>query len=395
MHRSKFLISAPFLVLAACGAPASSPADAPVDTRIKIDPNCLQSDALEGDCQTRQTGLSLVDLQTVGSHNSYKISIPEIELGIIALTSEEAARSLDYGHLPLIEQMDLGMRQLELDVARDPDGGLYANPLLPRMAEGQSGAVPFDADGLDAPGYKVLHTQDIDPRTHCKTFISCLQQIDAWSLANPDHVPMLILVNLKSGDLDIPGTVVAPEFTEAAFDDLDGGLKSVLEPERYITPDDVRGDHETLRGAVLSGAWPSLEDARGKLIFALDAGPVNVGLYLRDNASLQTHPMFVNSISETADHAAYFTMNDPVRAQQTIRARVAQGFLVRTRSDAGTEEARSNDTNRREAAFTSGAHYISTDYYLPRYEWSEYKVELPGIVRCNPVRYPGCAATLP
>jgi len=395
MRRSSLMFSAPFLVLAACSVPASNPAEAPVETHIKIDPNCLQSNALEGDCQTTKTGLSLVDLQAVGSHNSYKISIPEIELGFIALTSEEAARSLDYGHLPLAEQLNLGMRQLELDVARDPDGGLYANPLLPRMAEGQPGAVPFDADGLDAPGYKVLHSQDIDPRTHCKTFISCLQQIDAWSLANPDHVPLLILVNLKSGGLDIPGTVEAPDFTEAAFDRLDAELKSVLGPERYITPDAVRGDHETLRDAVMSGAWPSLKDARGKLIFALDTGPGNVELYMRGQGSLQTHPMFVNSISETADHAAYFTMNDPVRAQEAIRARVAQGFLVRTRSDAGTEEARSGDTTRREAAFTSGAQYISTDYYVPRYEWSEYKVELPGIAKCNPVRYPVCAATPP
>ena len=41
------------------------------------------------------------------------------------------------------------------------------------------------------------------------------------------------------------------------------------------------------------------------------------------------------------------------------------GYLVRTRSDANTTEARENDYSRFEAALESGAQIISTDYYLP------------------------------
>jgi hypothetical protein len=58
-------------------------------------------------------------------------------------------------------------------------------------------------------------------------------------------------------------------------------------------------------------------------------------------------------------------MNDPVKDFEKIQQLVNQGYLVRTRADAGTEEARTNDYNRFEKAKASGAQIITTDYYLP------------------------------
>ena len=50
--------------------------------------------------------------------------------------SEDAARSLDYAHVALARQFsDRGIRKIELDVFADPNGGLYARPLGPRIAE--------------------------------------------------------------------------------------------------------------------------------------------------------------------------------------------------------------------------------------------------------------------
>lgn len=344
--------------------------------------------ALEGPCAVSSDALSLVDVQAVGSHNSYKIAIPAAELELIAQTSPEAARSLDYSHIPLPDQLDLGMRQLEIDVFHDPEGGRYANPGLAMLTAGKPGSAPYDKAGMDAPGFKVLHTQDIDPRSHCPTLIDCLETIDKWSLAHPDHIPLLLMLNLKTGSLGIPGTVDALDFDAAAFDAMDAEIRSVFGPDRMITPDDVRGEAPTLREAVLAGGWPSLDASRGKVVFVLDTGSENVTTYMRGNTSLEGLPIFVNSLSPDDDHAAYFTMNNPVRDGEEIARRVAAGFLVRTRADAGTEEARNNDISRREAAFASGAQYISTDYYQPRTEWSDYSVATPGgaAARCNPVR---------
>ncbi|MFT8475606.1 MAG: Ca2+-dependent phosphoinositide-specific phospholipase C, partial [Acetobacter orientalis] len=83
-------------------------------------------------------------------------------------------------------------------------------------------------------------------------------------------------------------------------------------------------------------------------------------------------------------------------ALHQIQDLVKQGYLVRTRSDANTVEARQNDTARRDVAFQSGAQIISTDY--PSFEpapWHNFTVAFPGgvIARCNPVTAPAtCTA---
>jgi Phosphoinositide phospholipase C, Ca2+-dependent len=76
---------------------------------------------------------------------------------------------------------------------------------------------------------------------------------------------------------------------------------------------------------------------------------------------------------------------------EAIAALVRKGYLVRTRTDENTKEARSNDTARREVALASGAQLLSTDY--PSAEpssWTGYSVSLPdgAVARCNPVNAP-------
>ena len=77
-----------------------------------------------------EDGLKLNDLQSVGSHNSYKLAIPEAELAMIAEVNPRAAMTLDYSHIELSKQLDLGLRQIELDILYDPEGGRYSDPLL-------------------------------------------------------------------------------------------------------------------------------------------------------------------------------------------------------------------------------------------------------------------------
>jgi Phosphoinositide phospholipase C, Ca2+-dependent len=329
-------------------------------------------------------------IQAVGTHNSYKVVIPPVELALIRSFSPAAADGLDYSHQPLEAQLNMGMRQLELDVLYDPRGGRYARPALARMTRGKPGAVPYDASGMNRPGYKVLHAQDVDFRSHCLTFILCLQQIDAWSKAHPDHVPILILINAKDGPSSVPLGTKALDYDAPAFVALDNEIRSVLGPQRLITPDQVRGTAPSLREGVLAGGWPMLAQSRGKIMFALDEPPAKVAIYMRGQTSLEGLVMFVNSISQDAPHAAYFTINHPVRQFDRILATVQRGFLVRTRADSEIAEAKANDPARLNAALASGAHYISTDYPSPRADFGPYQARLPGNVaaRTNPVSAP-------
>ena len=84
-------------------------------------------------------------------------------------------------------------------------------------------------------------------------------------------------------------------------------------------------------------------------------------------------------------------VNDPFDGW--IRDLVEAGYLVRTRADTDTEEARSGDTARRDAALASGAQFVSTDFPEPSLNpgFTDYFVEIPdgSPARCNPVRIVG------
>src|SRR5690606_30014613 len=119
------------------------------------------------------------------------------------------------------------------------------------------------------------------------------------------------------------------------------------------------------------------------------ARDVDVG----DAASLEGRLLFSSS-EEGRPDAAFLRIDDPITEADRIRAAVEAGYLVRTRTDVPGVDAVTGDTTRRDAAFESGAHYLSTDYYVAD-ESLGYTlvVDLPGEgpARCNPVNAPeGC-----
>ncbi len=359
---------------------------------LAIAPTCdLERPSGAPDC-TREAvdALPMNRLQVVGTHNSYKQPISGPEMARLALAAKATAQSLDYSHPGLAEQLDGGARQLELDLLHDPEGGRYADPLGRRLAR-MTGAdlPPWDPAPMARPGMKVLHVQDIDYRSGCALFTDCLKAAADWSAAHPDHLPILILINLKEEPLSFPGTVKPLMFDAAAMDAIDAEIRSVFPEERLITPDQVQGAFPTLRDAARAGAWPTLGVARGRVMFALDAPPDQVARYRGDRAVLEGRVMFVN-IDEASPAAGYITLNDPVGEAARIRAALAAGLIVRTRADADTAEARTGDTSRREAALASGAQYVSTDYRKPDPRFTAYNVGLPGGVvgRIGPVGPP-------
>lgn len=323
-------------------------------------------------------------IQVVGTHNSYKEAIAPKEMEMLRKANAKAATELDYSHKPLIEQLNDGARQLELDFVYDPQGGRYATPLFRKL---NPDTTPYDLTPMARPGMKVIHVPDVDYRSVCPLFVDCLKEIRAWSRAHPDHVPILIIMNLKQDQLKVPGAVPLLPFDAAAMDAVDAEIRSVFKDSELITPDRVQGRHATLREAVTAGGWPRLKAARGKIMFALDESPEVVAVYRGGRRSLEGRVCFINT-DEASPAAAYLTLNEPVELQARIRAAVKAGFIVRTRADADTLEARRNDRTRQSAAFASGAQYVSTDYMQPDTRLGPYEAHLPGggIARLSPAR---------
>lgn len=334
--------------------------------------------------------LRLNQIQVIGSHNSYKQAIDPSLFGLFSKDRPEVARTLDYHHPPLTEQLDLGLRALELDVFYDPEGGRYSHPAgIDRVRDaGLPLGPPFDPEGLmSAPGFKVLHVQDLDFRSSCLTLRRCLGELKAWSEDHPGHLPVAVTMNAKDQVIERPGYSRPLPFDTAALDALDAEIVDAMGRDRLLAPDDVRGDRESLEAAVLEHGWPELEWARGRFLFVLDERGDKLEAYVSGHPGLRGRTLFVDA-DPGRPEAGFLILNDPVRDQERIRERVEQGYLVRTRADADTAEARTGDSSRRDAAFASGAQFVSTDYAWPNPDLGTgYQVAFPdgALARCNPV----------
>jgi len=341
----------------------------------------------------RDDTLRLNQIQVVGSHNSYHIQ-PRPELLQFLLKLDDMAQGFQYTHPPLNEQFETeGVRQIEIDVWADPEGGLFANRAgLRFIHEPIASGIPE----LSQPGFKVLHVQDIDFESNCWTFVECLQTVKSWSDAHPGHVPIMILIEAKDDRLPIAvsGAAVPIPIDTAQFDALDAEIRSVLPAEKVITPDEVRGTHATLEEAIKTDGWPTLGKSRGRVFFTLDNASKR-DAYIAGHPSLMGRILFTNAEPGDPD-AAFVELNDAVPDQDLIQQTVAAGYIVRTRADADTVEARANDTTTRDAAIRSGAQFVSTDYPVPDPQiGTPYQVTMPmGMpARCNPITAPpGCTS---
>ena len=372
--RATALLAMLLVVVAACSSDKTSDADKPTTTTTaSID-----------------TSVHLNEIQVLGTHNSYHKGVPDDVFNLLESFDQSLADSLDYKKVPLREQLEQqGARQIELDVFADPDGGLFADRHV-NTALGKP--IASGVPELDKPGFKVFHVQEIDFESTCITFVECLQQVKAWSDDTPDHLPVLIMVEAKDTPIADPvnlGFVTPHLIRGPEVDALDAEIRSVFSDGDLITPDDIRGSHTTLREAVTTDGWPTLAASRGKVFFALDNENEVRDAYMAGHANLEGRVLFT-SVDPSDPAAAFVKLNEPETDGAKIRELVKQGFVIRTRSDADTVQARTGDTTMREAALASGAQFISSDYLVADTRLSDYKVELLGgeVARCNPVNAP-------
>lgn len=368
--------------------------------------------------------LKINQIQVLGTHNSYaqpvdpklldhvsKIIDKSKNSMIGGMSEEQLAffkeyhpndinfkESLSYDHPSFEYQLDSGLRSLELDVYYDTTGNRYTNPAGYEYLKsvGVTDLAPHNKEGLSEPGFKVLHIADVDFRSKYPTFKKALQSIKNWSDSNPDHIPLFIMIEAKDSNWPIfENATEVLKYDEVAFGLLDQEILDNIGRDKIITPDDVRGNYATLKEAVLNHNWPKVSDSRGKIVFMLlpsTGGATQEGsAYVKNRPNLEKRIMFVQS-NPSDTYGAFLLLDNAIVRQEEIKDFVRKGYLVRTRSDIDTYEAKVNDLTRAKASFSSGAQVISTDYFTPVYNPynTPYFVELPDNlkqVRINPVNY--------
>ena len=323
-------------------------------------------------------GLKLNQIQIVGTAESYKLAPSDQMLSLIRMGGKKDAQALDFSQPPITAQLAAGARALSFDIVYDPNGGLFKNPAGASMADEL-----LDKDYVDAmsqPGFKVLHVPDVDFKSSCLMLKDCLAQVSAWSSAHPTHLPLIIVLHCTDTRTPMPGATTPMPVDAAAATALDAVIRASFGAGQLITPAQVQGASASLKEAVQTAGWPTLRAGLGKVIFVLNDDPQAAAIYAADAA----RPMFV-ATDEASPNAGFVAIDDPVKNAARIAADVRVGFIVLTRADADTVEARSNDIRRRDQAFATGAQIVLTDFLLPDKKIGAYQVTIadPRHARCD------------
>ncbi len=283
--------------------------------------------------------LRLSEIQMKGSHNSYHLRI------------DNGEEEWNYDAPPLPEQFGRdGVRAVELDV---------------HYMDGRFGV--FQLSGWE-------------DRSTCPWLEDCLAQLRTWSDAHPGHAPIIVYFETK----EATGTEEFYEHVES----FEQALIAAWPREKAYTPDDLMGgDFDDVVSAMKEKGWPRLGEVRGKVIMVLhDFGGAR-HRYTKFNG-LHGRRMFVSATSMDNSHAGFLALDYPVGNLETIGEYLAQGYMVRTRSDELPGHGGDNWVQLK-AALESGAQVVLTDYpendYIPG-----YSVEMPGgtPIRCNPITAP-------
>lgn len=324
--------------------------------------------------------IRLNDIRFIASHNSYKLKPDPKVLRFLGhfkkrLGNDLDPKRMDYGHVSLTEQFDrYEVRGIELDLYYDPKGGKYKKRRVNFFVPGRKQRIK-DSLMLE-PGFKMLHIADVDFETNYLTFKSALKEIKTWSDKNPNHTPLIINIEPKgdspgdhSGFLRFLGFKRAIPYDSLAYAELEKEISDILPKERILKPKDLRSNFSSVSERLDSLGWPKLNEVLGKVIFVID-GDRN-GIYKRT----QEEPILFLYDHPSDNSTAFVKRNDPFDKPNEIAA-LTEKYMVRTRTDVETIQARENDYRMFDAAIQSEAQIISTDYYRSDEALSSFVINL-------------------
>lgn len=323
--------------------------------------------------------IRLNDIRILASHNSYKRKPDERVIRFLQkfkkrLGEELNPERMDYGHVSLSEQFSkYNIRGIELDIYNDPRGGLFEKRRINFFIRGLK---QHSHDSLmRKPGFKLLHIADVDYESNYRTLSEAMQEISTWSKNNPAHVPIFINLELKdaapanySRFLRILGFKRAIPFDSVAYVQIDEEIKHHFASEQLYTPVILRDTFATTRERLNSHGWPRLNDVLGKVIFIFDGNGDAYQKYTHENLA------FVYGNPNDAE-TAFVIRNNPIGNEKEIST-LTNTYIVRTRTDVETLQARNDDYTMFNAAIQSKAQILSTDYYAPDLKIGRYVVSI-------------------
>lgn len=330
------------------GAEGSTQPASTTETTVAAETTAAPGTTTAADSTTDATippgdDLRLHHAQVKGTHNSYHLA-PALPFDA----------SHEYSHAPLPEQLQSqGVRAFELDVHRTVGGTL-----------------------------EVYHIVGIDAETTCDTLDLCLMEIKGWSDANPEHLPIVVWLELKD---DTGGQ---PLDTPEALALLDAAVTSVFPPAQLLTPDDVQGSFPTLRERLQAEGWPTLGELRGQVLVTILDTDAPAEVYTSGYTTLAGKPLFVRADSDQLALPWAAIAKLGIDETDAIAAAHAGNLVIAT-NVCGAAETDEACFAAREQAQDAGFHMLKDDFPAPvddREYWLDFPDGRPA--RCNPVTAP-------
>lgn len=272
------------------------------------------------------SSIRLNEIRMIASHNSYKTQGTALGKFFVGLgDSFQEAKALKYANPPLTDQLEKGIRSFELDVRYRRDS------------------------------FEAIHVPLVDNGSTAVKLELAFEEIALWSEHNPNHLPILMLLEFKD-DWMMLDPALKP--IEAAEFGLFDALLQASFGETLYTPSHLMGTFATIQARLLAESWPTLQELKGKIIVILHPGDF-IDPYVATDPDLSQLSMFpgMSNLDVEAPYAAFVVHNDPNVA--AIGSLLDQGLIVRTRIDANLLR----DSATIQAAMDSGAQIMSTDFH--------------------------------
>ncbi len=280
-------------------------------------------------------GIKFNELRFVATHNSYQTvktdeykdlygNVSDLTIGIV---NKEKA---EFFSETLTTQLNMGIRSLEMDIETIDDNGKIS--------------------------FTCMHAPYTDMTTSCYDFALALKEIKLWSENNPNHLPITIIIEPKSGFIPMENM---KEFNLDYALKLDEALKNAL-GDRLFTPADMLRDYESFGEMRAADDWCRADAMLGKVLILLHECDVTES-YISTDETVKTQAMFPMLREEDIDRdcTSFILANDPEKFLEINQtALFEKRIIARTRADKYAD----NPPEQRDNALASNAQIVSTDY---------------------------------
>ena len=254
-------------------------------------------------------GVKYNEVVFLGTHNSYKNGATDeykklydaLDVATFGIVSAETT---DFAADTLTQQLELGIRNLELDI---------------ETVVGEE------------ISFAVSHMPYMDNVSSCYDLALALEEVKLWSENNPGHLPVSIIIEPKRAVLPVGGMRGFNLEYANILDELVGEVMG----DTLLTPADMMGDYSSFKEMREADGWLPLGDTMGKVLVLLhDCSATDK--FISQDETIKSRAMFpvLRYEDRNESYTSFILDNEPDIALRHEKENIDEcNLIVRTRAD--------------------------------------------------------------